>query len=150
MCRCHTGVGSNSIKCYGCKQWVHKKCSGLKRVKEDLNYRCSRCQGNAHPIDRKPQKDVQVGSDKLEVASFCYLGDILSAAGACELVMTTYVNTTSKKVKGAGCCPFFHPATSQYKTRGRGYSSCVRNVMLHASETCMALDKTRSPAFTMQ
>ena len=34
---CRTGVGRNSIKCYGRKHWVHKKCSGLKRVKEDLN-----------------------------------------------------------------------------------------------------------------
>ena len=25
---CHTGVGSNSIFCKGCKHWVHKKCSG--------------------------------------------------------------------------------------------------------------------------
>ena len=52
---CRTGVGSNSIKCYRCKHWVHKKCSGLKGVKEDLNYRCSRCQGNAPPIDRRLQ-----------------------------------------------------------------------------------------------
>ena len=27
---CHTGVGSNSIFCSGCKHWVHKKCCGLK------------------------------------------------------------------------------------------------------------------------
>ena len=32
---CHTGVGSNSIFCKGCKHWVHKKCSGLKRLTED-------------------------------------------------------------------------------------------------------------------
>ena len=25
---CHTGVGSNSIFCNGCKHWVHKKCIG--------------------------------------------------------------------------------------------------------------------------
>ena len=30
-----TGVGSNSIFCKGCKHWVHKKCSGLKRFLED-------------------------------------------------------------------------------------------------------------------
>ena len=29
---CLTGVGSNSIFCNGCKHWVHKKCSGLKRL----------------------------------------------------------------------------------------------------------------------
>ena len=69
---CCTGVGSNSIKCKGCKHWVLKKCSGLKCLKENPNYRCSRCQGTARPIDRRPQKEVQVGSDKLDVvASFC-------------------------------------------------------------------------------
>ena len=29
---CRTGVGSNSIFCKGCKHWLHKKCSGLKRL----------------------------------------------------------------------------------------------------------------------
>ena len=29
---CRTGVGSNSIFCKCCKHWVHKKCSGLKRL----------------------------------------------------------------------------------------------------------------------
>ena len=38
--------------------------------------------GNARPIDGRPQSEVQVGPDKLEVvASFCYLGDMLSAGG---------------------------------------------------------------------
>ena len=32
---CHTGVGSNSIFCKGCKHWMHKKCSGLKSLTED-------------------------------------------------------------------------------------------------------------------
>ena len=76
-----TGVGSNSIFCKGCKHWVHKKCSGLKRLTKDPNYRCTRCQGTACPLDGRPQREVQVWSDMLEVvASFCYLGDMLSAA----------------------------------------------------------------------
>ena len=87
---CHTGVSSNSIFCNGCKHWVHKKCSGLKRLKKDPDYRCTWCQGTARPLDGRPQKEVQVRPDKLEVvASFCYLGDMLSAAGGCELSTTT-------------------------------------------------------------
>ena len=84
---CRTGVGSNSIFCNGSKHWVHKerntkKCSGLKRLTKDPDYRCTRCQGTACPLDGRPQREVQVGPDKLEVvASFCYLGDMLSAAG---------------------------------------------------------------------
>ena len=56
---CCTGVGSNSIFCNGCKHWVHKKCSGLKCLTKDPDYRCTRCRGTAHPLDGRPQKKVQ-------------------------------------------------------------------------------------------
>ena len=82
---CCSGMGSNSF-CNGCKHWVHKKCSGLKHLTKDPDYICTRCQGTARPLDGRSKKEVQVGPDKLEVvASFCYLGDLLSAAGCCEL-----------------------------------------------------------------
>ena len=131
---CRTGVGSNSIFCNGCKHWVHKKCSGLKRLTEDPNYRCTRCQGTARPLDGRPQSEVQVGPDKLEVVpSFCYLGDMLSAGGGCELSITTRVKTAWKKFKEL--LPVLSSRHLSFKTRGRVYSSCVRSAMLHASET---------------
>ena len=56
--------------------------------------------GNARPIDGRPQNEVQVGPDKLEVvASFCYLGDMLSAGGGCEIAVTTCVKTARKKFR---------------------------------------------------
>ena len=77
---CRTGVGNSSIYCNGCNLWVHKKCSGLQRLTPNPDYRCAPCMGNARPIDSRPQSEVQAGPDKLEVvASFCYLGDMLSA-----------------------------------------------------------------------
>ena len=131
---CRTGVGSNSIFCNGCKHWVHKKCSGLKRLKKDPDYRCTRCQETARPLDGRPQKEIQVGPDKIEVvASFCYLGDMLSAAGGCELSTTTRVKTAWKKFKDL--LPVLSSRHLSFKTRGRVYSSCVRSAMLHASET---------------
>ena len=131
---CRTGVGSNSIFCNGCKHWVHKKCSGLKHLKKDPDYRCTWCQGTACPLDGRPQKDVQVGPDKLEVvASFCYLGDMLSAAGGCELSTTTRVKTAWKQFKDL--LPVLSSRHLSFKTSGRVYSSCVRSAMLHASET---------------
>ena len=91
---CCPGVGSNSIFCNGCKHCMLKKCSGLKHLKKDPDYKCTRCQGTAHPLDGRPQKEIQVGPDKLEVVdSFCYLG------GGCELSTTTGVKTTWKKFK---------------------------------------------------
>ena len=49
---------------------------------------CARCMGNTLHIDGRPQSEPQVGPDKLEVvASFCYLGDILSVGGGCKLAV---------------------------------------------------------------
>ena len=130
-------MGSNSIFCKGCKHWVHKKCSGLKRLTEDPDYRCTRCQGTARPLDDRPQKKVQIGPDKLGVvASFCCLGDMLSAAGGRELSTTTRVKTAWKKIKQLK--PVLSSRHFSFKTRGRVYSSYVRSAMLHASETWLA------------
>ena len=123
---CHTGVGSNSIFCSDCKRWVHKKCSWLKRLKKDPDYRCTWCQGTVRLLDGRPKKEVQVRPDKLEVvASFCYLEDMLSAAGGCELSTTTHVKTAWKKFKDL--LPVLSSCHLSFKTRGRGYSSCVRS-----------------------
>ena len=131
---CHTGVGSNSIFCNGCKHWVHKKCRGLKCLTKDPDYRCTRCQRTACPLDGRPQREVQIGPDKLEVvASFCYLGDMLSTAGGCELSTTTHVKTAWKKFKEL--LPVLSSRHLSFKTRGHVYSACVRSTMLHTSET---------------
>ena len=85
-------------------------------------------------IDGRPQSEVQVGPDKLEVgASFCYLGDMLSAGGGCEMAVTTPVKTAWKKFREL--LPVLTSRHLSYKTRGHVYSSCVRSAMLHASET---------------
>ena len=90
--------------------------------------------GNARPIDGRPQSEVQVGPDKLEVvASFCYLGDMLSAGGGCEMAVTTRVKIAWKKFREL--LPVLTSRHLSYKTRGHVYSSCVRSAMLHASET---------------
>ena len=76
----------------GCtRNWL---VSGLKGLTKDPDYRGTWCQGTARPLDGRPQKEVQGGLDKLAVVTFfCYLGDMLSAAGGCELSTTTHVKT---------------------------------------------------------
>ena len=62
------------------------------------------------------------------------LGDMLFAAGGCERsTTTTRVKTAWKKLKKL--LPVLSSCHLSYKTRGRVYSSCFRNAMLHASET---------------
>ena len=90
--------------------------------------------GNAGPIDGRQQNDVEFGPDKLEgVASFFYLGDMLSAGGGCEIAVTTRVKTAWKKFREL--LPVLTSRHLSYKTCGHVYSSCVRSAMLHASET---------------
>ena len=115
---CRTGVGNNSIFCNHCKHWVHQKCSRLKGLIKDPYYRCTWCQGTACPLDSRPQKEVQIGPDKLEVvSSFCYLGDMLSAAGDCELSTSMLVKTAWKKFKDL--LPVFSSRHLFFKICGR-------------------------------
>ena len=88
---CLTGVGStNAILCDGCERRVHKKCSGIKgRLPPDSEFRCALCLGTARAIDERQSVEVEVGNERLEVVpEFCYLGDMLSAGGGCELAAT--------------------------------------------------------------
>ena len=71
---CQAGVGKNAIQCGSCRQWVYKKCSSIKGL------------GTARSVDGRLVKEVMIGDEKLEVVpEFCYLGDMLSAGGGCEL-----------------------------------------------------------------
>ena len=51
----HTGVGSNNIFCNVCTHWVHKKCSGLKRLTKDPDYRLQTYMvpGNCMSLERQ-------------------------------------------------------------------------------------------------
>ena len=62
----------------------------------------------------------------------CYLGDMLSAAGGCELSTAARVKTIWKKFKEL--LPVLSSQHLSLKTRGPMYSSCVRRAMFHASE----------------
>ena len=139
---CRTGVDSNSFSCNGCKHWVHKKCSVLKRLTKDPDYRCTQCQGTARPLDGRPQREVQVGPDKLEVvASFCSLGDMLSAAGGCELSITTCENHL-EEVQGAATSSLFTPPLFQDTW------PCVQLLCAECNAPCqrdLAIDKTKPP-----
>ena len=90
--------------------------------------------GNAGPIDGRPQSEVQILPEKLEVvASFCYLGDMLSAGGGCEITVATCVKIAWRKFREL--LPVLTSCHRSYKTCGHVYSSCVQSAMLHASET---------------
>ena len=133
---CQSEVGSsNAIFCGGCKRWVHKKCSGIKGpLRPDPEFRCARCLGTARAIDEREVSEVEVGNEKLEVVpEFCYLGDMLSAGGGCELAAITRCKCAWGKFRQL--LPLLTNRHLPLLTRGKVYSSCVRSVMLHAAGT---------------
>ena len=78
--------------------------------------------------------EVEVGNEKLEVVpEFCYLRDILSAGGGCELAAITRCKCAWGKFRQL--LPLLTNRQMPLLTRGKVYSSCVRSVMLHAAET---------------
>ena len=131
---CRTGVGSNSIFCNGCK------CSGLKCLTEDPDYKCTRCQETARSLVGRSYRDVQVGPNKLEMlASFCCLENMLSAAGGCELSASTLVKTAWRKFKEL--LLVLSSRHLSFKKRGRFF---VRSAMLHANEAWQLTNQTFS------
>ena len=119
-------------------QWLQavgaQEMSGLKRLTKNPYYRCTQCQGTAGPLDGRPQREVQVRFNKLKVvASFCNLGDMLSAVGGCKPSTTTFVKTAWEKFKEL--LPVLSPRHLSFKTRDRVYSFCMRSAMPHKSVT---------------
>ena len=127
---CQSGVGSSNAIF-----WVHKKCSGIKGpLRPDPEFRCARCLGTARAIDEREVSEAEVGNEKLEVVpEFCYLGDMLSAGGGCELAAITRCKCAWGKFRQL--LPLLTNRHLPLLTRGKVYSSCVRSVMLHAAET---------------
>ena len=126
------------MKCFNIKLW---DILGCFHYILNAPRRCARCMGNARPIDGRPQKEVQVGPDKLEVvASFCYLGDMLSVSGGCEIAVTTRVKTAWKKFREL--LPVLTSCHLSYKTHGHVYTAlacgvpCSMPVKLGPRRTC--------------
>ena len=132
---CQASVCRNVIQCGGCRQWVHKKCSGMKGpLTLDLNFRCARCLGTARHVDGRLVKEVRIGDEKLEVVpEFCYLGAMLSAGGGCELASVTRCKCAWAKFRQL--LLLLANRHLSLLTKGRVYSSWVKKAMLHAAET---------------
>ena len=132
---CRSGVGANYISCSQSKLWVHKKCSGIKgRLNVTPDYMCPRCLDQARPIDGRPITQVEVDGTLLIVeASFCYIGDMLCAAGECALAIATRCFTACGKFRKL--LPILTSKHASPLTREKVLSACIRSAILHGSET---------------
>ena len=129
---CSKGVGSNSIQCSSCQKWVHKKCSGIKGSMSKVAFICRGC---LNPVTSAGRTSVDTGaSAKLElVDKFCYLGDMLSVDGDADAAVEARIRIGWNKFRRL--VQLLTNKDVSLIMRGRLYSSCVRNSMLHGSET---------------
>ena len=132
---CSKGVGSNSITCVKCKQWVHKRCSGIEgALKGVVGFLCGVCKGD---ISKKGVTQDTLSSDGISkfdaVKKFCYLGDMIGAGGGSE-------EASRARVKSAWCkfrqlAQILTKRGASLLMKGKLYSACVRSVMVYGSET---------------
>jgi len=139
---CRKGVGRNSLECTRCRKWIHKKCSGIKgALKEGNNYRCPMCQGQAsnRGVVIVEERELELpggeeGNKKVEcVTKFCYLGDMIGAAGGAEDASRTRVRCAWGKFNELK--PVLATRGISLKLKGKIYRACVQSVLVYGSET---------------
>jgi len=65
---CGRGVGSNSIQCTSCHNWIHKKCSGIKGSMYKV-MKSFICRGSSNVVASTGHTSVDIGSSaNLELA----------------------------------------------------------------------------------
>ena len=85
---CGKRVTVNSVLCRKCDQWIHRRCSKLKKIIPSVArfFVCSNCDKVTN-MAREMQQEVMC--DEVEtVKEFCYLGDSLNVSGGCEATVT--------------------------------------------------------------
>jgi len=104
-------------------------------LKEDSGYSCAKCVGGRSAEGGVDEQEVVLedGSSLECTNRFCYLGDMLGAAGGCGEASRTRVRAAWGQ---------FHEFASlltrrgtPLKQKGRVYRTCVQSVMVYASET---------------
>ena len=97
-CRvCNKGVGSSSILCSKCGQWVHKKCSGVKRkLTDNQDFECKSCMESVSvtkDVEELGVLDLGNGMSVEKVSGFCYLGDMLGADGSADMAVEARIRS---------------------------------------------------------
>ena len=116
---CGKGVAANSVQCTSCKKWIHRKCSGVKGSLQaaSATFECKMCRGDV-PLAEVADQGMEVADQGMEVDgetysvvdSLCYHGDMLSADGGADAVVTLRVVCLAE-VQGVSTLPDLQGST---------------------------------------
>ena len=134
---CMVGVGSNSIVCKKCNQWCHKRCSGIRHSLSAMEdqFECPKCKAEqATTSDETEVQHLRSGELKFEkVHNFTYLGDVVQSEGGIEASVRSRIRATWCKWKDIAS--ILMQKNIALSSRSQLFKSCVRPVLLYASET---------------
>ena len=122
----------NSVMCTKCGQWIHGRCTKMKRVTSYLarQFVCKKCEAAAEESEESAE---ELCEEVKMVDGFCYLGDRLNASGGSEAAVTA--RTRYGWLKFKECGELLLGRKMSLKLKGKVYRSCVRSAMLYGSET---------------
>lgn len=130
---CKRGVGANSINCTVCKQWVHKRCSGLTGSLNVDGFECRRCVNGGERGEVKKEMEIDCDGKVECVSKFCYLGDMLGSGGGAEEASRARVRCAWAKFRELS--PILTERGASLKVKGKLYSTYVQCGLMYGSET---------------
>ena len=117
--------------CKSCGNWIHGKCTKVKRVNSTLaiDLKCRKCKMHKNVEDHKEK----LHDDVETVTEFSYQGDRIDSEGGC--VADVKSRTRLGWVKFGECQDLLCGKKFPLKIKGIVYKSCVKSAILHGSET---------------
>ena len=128
---CSLRIKANSVLCVQCGMWIHGRCAGVKRVtlKVSRYFTCIKCEGNiGEAVEQERKLCVEVET----VRKFIYVGDMVSAGGGCEAVVTA--STRCGWVRYSECGELLYDMTFPLMLNWTVYRTYVWPAMLYGSE----------------
>ena len=137
---CGRRVMANSVLRKKCGNWVHGKCTKIKRITSRLamSFVCSRCR----EIMEGTVDSIEKLCDEVEIVNeFCYLGDRLNSGGCCEVEDTARVRIDWVKIRKCG--ELLLGNRFPLRMKGKVYHCCVRLAILYGSEAWCLKNKNK-------
>jgi len=123
---CGKAVGSNSIRCTDCQQWLHNRCSSVKGslCKASKSFVCSVCLCST---DNEIESSVDIvdGSSVEIVDEFCYPGDMLSVDVDADAAVTARIHSGWFKFRSLAS--FLTDKDVSFLLRGKVYDACIQS-----------------------